>query len=73
MNLRQSKYLNQVIEQEHRNIKRIVKPTMGFKVFNSMSRTLSRIEAMNMINEGQVKEIRLNRKLDEKVAQSFIS
>ena len=28
--LRQSKYLNNVIEQEHRNIKRIVKPMMGF-------------------------------------------
>ncbi len=47
--LRQSKYLNNVIEQEHRNIKRITKPMMGFKSFNTARRTLSGIEAMNMI------------------------
>jgi transposase-like protein len=55
--LRQSKYLNNVIEQDHRNIKRIVRPMMGFKTFNSARRTLSGIEAMNMIREGQVKGI----------------
>jgi transposase, IS6 family len=54
--LRQSKYLNNVIEQDHRNIKRIVKPMMGFKSFNSARKTLSGIEAMNMIRKGQVKE-----------------
>ncbi len=53
--LRQSKYLNNIIEQDHRNIKRIVKPMMGFKTFNSARRTLSGIEAMNMIRKGQVK------------------
>jgi transposase-like protein len=37
--LRQSKYLNNVVEQDHRNIKRIVKPMMGFKTFNSARRT----------------------------------
>lgn len=55
--LRQSKYLNNVIEQEHRNIKRIVKPMMGFKSFNTARKTLSGIEAMNMIRKGQVKGI----------------
>ena len=55
--LRQSKYLNNMIEQDHRNIKRIVKPMMGFKSFNSARRTLSGIEAMNMIRKGQVKGI----------------
>jgi transposase, IS6 family len=53
--LRQSKYLNNIIEQDHRNIKRIVKPMMGVKTFNSARRTLSAIEAMNMIRKGQVK------------------
>ncbi len=53
--LRQSKYLNNVVEQEHRNIKRIVRPMMGFKSFNSARRTLRGIEAMNMIRKGQVK------------------
>ena len=55
--LRQSKYLNNIIEQDHRNIKRVVKPMMGFKTFNSARRTLSGIEAMNMIRKGQVKGI----------------
>ncbi|WP_370584681.1 DDE-type integrase/transposase/recombinase [Oculatella sp. LEGE 06141] len=55
--LRQSKYLNNVIEQDHRHIKGIVKPMVGFKTFNSARRTLSGIEAMNMIRKGQVKGI----------------
>ncbi|MBD1867244.1 IS6 family transposase [Cyanobacteria bacterium FACHB-471] len=55
--LRQSKYLNNVIEQDHRTIKRIVKPMMGFKSFKTARRTLSGIEAMNMIRKGQVNGI----------------
>lgn len=46
------------VEQDHRNIKkRITRPMMGFKSFNSARRTLSGIEAMNMIRKGQVKGI----------------
>lgn len=52
--LRPSKDLNNVVEQDHRAIKRIVRPMMGFKSFNSARRTLSGIEAMNMICKGQV-------------------
>lgn len=55
--LRQSKYLNNLIEQDHRNIKRIVKPMMGFQSFNTASRTLQGIEAMAMLRKGQVKGI----------------
>ncbi|MBD1996230.1 IS6 family transposase [Leptolyngbya sp. FACHB-541] len=55
--LRQSKYLNNIVEQDHRNIKCIVKPMMGFKSFNSARKTLSGIEAMNMIRKGQVNGI----------------
>jgi transposase-like protein len=55
--LRQSKYLNNVIEQNHRNIKRILKPMMGFESFHSPRRTLSGIEAMNMTRKEQVKGI----------------
>jgi transposase-like protein len=55
--LRQSKYLNNMIEQDHRNIKRIVKPMMGFQSFNTARRTLGGIEAMVMIRKGQVKGI----------------
>ena len=53
--LRQSKYLNNIIEQDHRNVKRIVKPMMGFQSFNTARRALRGIEAMNMIRKGQVK------------------
>jgi transposase-like protein len=55
--LRQSKYLHNRIEQDHRNIKRLVKPMMGFQSFNTARRTLRGIEAMSMICKGQVKEI----------------
>ncbi|MGG6265581.1 IS6 family transposase [Leptolyngbya sp. AN03gr2] len=55
--LRQIQYLNNIIEPEHRNIKRIVKPMMGFKSFNSARRTLSGIEAMSMSRKGQVKRV----------------
>lgn len=55
--LRQIKYLNNIIEQDHRNIKRITKPMMGFQSFNTARRTLRGIEAMNMIRKGQVKGI----------------
>ena len=55
--LRQSKYMNNGIEQDHRNIKRVTKPMMGFGSFNTARRTLSGIEAMSMIRKGQVKGI----------------
>lgn len=55
--LRQVKYLNNLIEQDHRNIKRITKPMLGFKSFHSARRTLNGIEAMNMIHKGQVQGV----------------
>jgi transposase, IS6 family len=55
--LRQVKYLNNRIEQDHRNIKRVVKPMLGLKTFNSVRRTLMGIEAMNMIRKGQVQGV----------------
>lgn len=50
-----SKYLNNIIEQDHRNLKRIVRPMMGFQSFTTARRTLRGIEAMAMIRKGQVK------------------
>jgi transposase-like protein len=52
--LRQVKYLNNIVEQDHRHIKRIIKPIMGFKSFKSANRTIQGIESMNMIRKGQV-------------------
>jgi transposase, IS6 family len=55
--LRQSKYLNNLIEQDHRFIKRLVKPGMGFFSFETAWRTLRGFEAMNMLRKGQIHSI----------------
>ena len=55
--LRQVKYLNNRVEQEHRFIKRLTKPGMGFGSFNTARRTLRGFEAMNMIRKGQVQGV----------------
>jgi transposase-like protein len=51
---RSSKYLNNLIEQDHRFIKRRVKPGLGFFSYQSAARTLQGYEVMNMIRKGQV-------------------
>ncbi len=52
--LRQNKYLNNVIEQDHRFLQRLIKPGLGFKSFNSARRTIKGYEAMHMLRKGQV-------------------
>ena len=52
--LRQSKYLNNLIEQDHRFIKRLVKLGMGFFSFETAWRNLQGYETMNMIRKGQI-------------------
>ena len=51
--IRQIKYLNNLIEQDHRFIKRIIKPRLGFKSFLSAKIILAGIELMHMIRKGQ--------------------
>jgi transposase, IS6 family len=51
--LRQVKYLNNLIEQDHRFIKRRTRPGLGFFAFDTAQRTLSGYETMNMIRKGQ--------------------
>ena len=55
--LRQVKYLNNLIEQDHRFIKRLTKPGMGFSSFEAAQRTLQGFEIMNMIRKGQVQGV----------------
>ena len=50
----QVKYLNNIVEQDHRFIKKITKPMLGFKTFHSASATLSGIEVAHMIRKGQL-------------------
>ncbi len=52
--LRPVNYLNNLIEQDHRFIKRLVKPGMGFFSFETAGRTLQGYEVMNMIRKGQM-------------------
>jgi putative transposase len=47
-----SKYLNNIIEQDLRFIKRLTRPMLGFKSFASAAATLAGIEAANMIRKG---------------------
>jgi transposase-like protein len=55
--LRRVKYLNNVIEQDHRFVKKKVRASQCFKRFNTAERTLEGIEAMNMMRKGQVKRL----------------
>jgi IS6 family transposase len=51
------KYLNNLIEQDHRFIKRLTKPGMGFFSFETASRTLQGYGAYNMIRKGQLQGV----------------
>lgn len=55
--LRQNKYLNNRVEQDHRFIKRLIKPGMGFASFNTARRTIKGYEIMNMLRKGQVAKV----------------
>ena len=52
--LRQSKYLNNIVEQDHRAIKRLVRPMLGFKSFRYARAIIAGIETMHMIKKGQL-------------------
>jgi transposase, IS6 family len=55
--LRQVKYLNNLIEQDHRFIKRLTKPGMGFFSFETAWRTLQGYEIMNAMRKGQMQGV----------------
>jgi transposase-like protein len=55
--LRRVKYLNNVIEQDHRFVKKKVRSSQCFKSFHTAERTLEGIEAVNMMRKGQVKRL----------------
>ena len=52
----QVNYLNNLIEQDHRFIKKITNPMMGFKAFHSAKATLDGIETAHMIRKGQLSD-----------------
>ena len=53
--IHQSKYLNNLVEQDHRAIKRRTQPMLGFKRFRCARILLGGIEVMHMITKGQMK------------------
>jgi transposase-like protein len=55
--LRRVKYLNNVIEQDHRAIRRRWRAAQCFRSFNTAERTLEGVEALHMMRKGQVKRI----------------
>ncbi len=61
--IRQNKYLNNSIEQDHRFIKKRTKPCLGFKSFAGARRqTIKGIEILHMIKKGQLKNDNQNNK-----------
>ena len=68
--LRQVKYLNNIIEQDHRRIKRLTRAGLGFGGSWTARRTLAGFEAMAMIRKGQVRNIRGN---DIRAQSKFIA
>ena len=53
--IRQIKYLNNIVEQDHRFIKKITNPMLGFKSYTSAHATLMGIELNHMLHKGQHK------------------
>jgi len=53
--LRQCKYLNNIVEQDHRAVKRVTNPMLGFKAFWSAQRLIKGIETMHVIKKGQLR------------------
>ena len=52
--IRQVKYLNNVVEQDHRGVKRVTRPMLGFKSFDAAQDTLVGIELMHMLKKRQM-------------------
>jgi putative transposase len=54
--IRQVKYLNNVVEQDHRAVKRVTRPMLGVTSFDAAQCTLAGIELMHMLRKGQQEE-----------------
>jgi len=55
--IRHSKYLNNIVEQDHRAVKRLTHPMLGFKSFWAARCTIAGIEVMHAIRKGQLMTI----------------
>ncbi len=57
---RRVKYLNNIIEQDHRFVKKKMRASQCFKKFYTAERTLEGVEAINMMRRGQVKRLAIH-------------
>ena len=53
--IRKNKYMNNMVEQDHRGPKRVIKPMLGFKSFTSAKKTIVGIELAHMLRKGQAR------------------
>ena len=53
--IRQCKYLNNVVEQDHRFVKRKMRQAMGFETHRTATRTIAGLELWRMLKKGQKK------------------
>ena len=58
--LRSSKYLNNMIEQDHRGVKSRINPMLGLKVFDRAAETIAGVELLHRIRKGQFNLRRLS-------------
>jgi putative transposase len=54
--IRKIKYLNNIVEQDHRGVKRVTRPMLGFKAFDAAQSTVTGIELMHMLRKGQLED-----------------
>jgi transposase-like protein len=56
IDIRKIKYLNNIVEQDHRGVKRITRPMLGFKSFHAAQCTLTGVELMHRLRKGQLED-----------------
>ena len=67
--IRQIKYLNNIVEQDHRFIKKRTRPMLGFKAFHSAKATINGIESVRIIQKGQI----LGQTANQSSFQNFVA
>jgi putative transposase len=56
ISIRKVRYLNNIVEQDHRAVKRVTRPMLGFKSFDTAQSTLTGIELVHMLRKGQLED-----------------
>jgi len=69
--VRRSKYLNNLVEQDHRRVKQRIYPMLGFKSFRNAAVTIIGIELAQKIRKGQFKIANLTKNMEVRVAQMW--